>query len=564
MADVGARMLQRRGSAAEWAATNPILGDGEIGYDRDTGQIRLGNGTEVWNDLPRIINSDGGTFDGEVDFNANIGLKLGHGVRFYSPDNEAWATLNWDVLTQNGIASNYPLRVTGNITVDRANSGGNTVSVSKIGIGSWGVLQDRNVSGDTTGSESYRSMWLYNSYISDMPTNTYQQFNPWGEKFKIELGNGKVSIGWRAAAAGENDVWNDGGWSEPFKVSKDGSVELRGVGSGIVLHGRDNDTQSWVWWVNANVTRLFSNTGNVDAFMLDATGRGIFRAAVVAGDPATSGQVVLHGGDGAHSGYVEFWQPNGNRAGYIGYAPNGASSDQGQFLYQAGLHNFAGPVNMSSELGIYNVPIVIYSSSSVLKGRITVTDIAQYFQVADELRITAPFTDTWMPLKAGAVYDNNARVYSPNNPAPGDTLTAFLIDAKGDLIVGTADNAAARLARGTTGQVLAVQADGSLGWQAGGGGAVINQTIRGTVTLGTTQLVMSPSLYGSAVTIPSVNMAKSQLRNNGFRTAQSFTTTTGPSRSFVTMEIHDPITLWVGTSDSGSATSAVYEITEWT
>lgn len=45
------RMLQRRGDAAEWTAQNPILGDGEIGVERDTGEVKIGNGVTHWNDL---------------------------------------------------------------------------------------------------------------------------------------------------------------------------------------------------------------------------------------------------------------------------------------------------------------------------------------------------------------------------------------------------------------------------------------------------------------------------------------------------------------------------------
>lgn len=45
------RMEQRRGDAAEWAALNPVLGDGEIGFERDTGRLKIGNGTTPWNSL---------------------------------------------------------------------------------------------------------------------------------------------------------------------------------------------------------------------------------------------------------------------------------------------------------------------------------------------------------------------------------------------------------------------------------------------------------------------------------------------------------------------------------
>lgn len=46
------RMLQRRGTSIEWSTANPILGDGEIGFDRTTGFVKIGDGVTAWNDLP--------------------------------------------------------------------------------------------------------------------------------------------------------------------------------------------------------------------------------------------------------------------------------------------------------------------------------------------------------------------------------------------------------------------------------------------------------------------------------------------------------------------------------
>lgn len=49
------RMRQRRGTAAEWAAENPILADGELGYERDTKIVKMGDGLTAWADLPGIV-----------------------------------------------------------------------------------------------------------------------------------------------------------------------------------------------------------------------------------------------------------------------------------------------------------------------------------------------------------------------------------------------------------------------------------------------------------------------------------------------------------------------------
>lgn len=49
------RMQQRRGTAAQWAAANPVLADGELGIERDTGVIKMGNGSTTWNQLSPLL-----------------------------------------------------------------------------------------------------------------------------------------------------------------------------------------------------------------------------------------------------------------------------------------------------------------------------------------------------------------------------------------------------------------------------------------------------------------------------------------------------------------------------
>lgn len=46
------RMQQRRGPAAEWLSVNPVLASGEVGFEEDTGQFKIGNGSLAWGDLP--------------------------------------------------------------------------------------------------------------------------------------------------------------------------------------------------------------------------------------------------------------------------------------------------------------------------------------------------------------------------------------------------------------------------------------------------------------------------------------------------------------------------------
>lgn len=49
----------RRNTAADAAASNPILAEGELGLETDTGKIKGGDGTTAWNDLPYAGGSGG-------------------------------------------------------------------------------------------------------------------------------------------------------------------------------------------------------------------------------------------------------------------------------------------------------------------------------------------------------------------------------------------------------------------------------------------------------------------------------------------------------------------------
>ena len=51
------RMQQRRGTAAQWTAANPILAAGEIGFETDTSKFKMGNGSSNWAALTYFANA---------------------------------------------------------------------------------------------------------------------------------------------------------------------------------------------------------------------------------------------------------------------------------------------------------------------------------------------------------------------------------------------------------------------------------------------------------------------------------------------------------------------------
>ncbi len=51
MATINAHMQQRGDTAANWTAGNPVLLARELGYETDTGKVKLGDGVTAWNSL---------------------------------------------------------------------------------------------------------------------------------------------------------------------------------------------------------------------------------------------------------------------------------------------------------------------------------------------------------------------------------------------------------------------------------------------------------------------------------------------------------------------------------
>jgi hypothetical protein len=49
---VASKIQLRRDNAANWTSVNPVLADGEVGYEKDTGQQKVGDGVTDWNALP--------------------------------------------------------------------------------------------------------------------------------------------------------------------------------------------------------------------------------------------------------------------------------------------------------------------------------------------------------------------------------------------------------------------------------------------------------------------------------------------------------------------------------
>lgn len=50
-----ATIKHRRGTASQWAAADPIVNQGEIGFETDTGRFKFGDGVKTWTELEYFI-----------------------------------------------------------------------------------------------------------------------------------------------------------------------------------------------------------------------------------------------------------------------------------------------------------------------------------------------------------------------------------------------------------------------------------------------------------------------------------------------------------------------------
>lgn len=57
MPNTNVKIVFRRDKAVNWTNANPILFEGELGFEVDTGKIKIGDGTSTWQML-KYMNED--------------------------------------------------------------------------------------------------------------------------------------------------------------------------------------------------------------------------------------------------------------------------------------------------------------------------------------------------------------------------------------------------------------------------------------------------------------------------------------------------------------------------
>lgn len=90
------RIQMRRGTSSEWNSADPILNEGEIGYNTTLGQIKVGDGSTIWSELTYLATeselntslegyieiTEKGAVNGVAELDANKNVLTGPSVIF--------------------------------------------------------------------------------------------------------------------------------------------------------------------------------------------------------------------------------------------------------------------------------------------------------------------------------------------------------------------------------------------------------------------------------------------------------------------------------------------------
>ena len=103
------RIQVRRGTASDWTSVNPILAGGEIGFETNTGKLKIGDGTTSWSSLDYVASDVPAV--GEIAMDAiNSALTMGSGISKSYDDGADEITLeNTGVLSFNTRTGNVTL-----------------------------------------------------------------------------------------------------------------------------------------------------------------------------------------------------------------------------------------------------------------------------------------------------------------------------------------------------------------------------------------------------------------------------------------------------------------------
>jgi hypothetical protein len=163
---VAVRIQMRRGSTSDWNTADPILNEGEIGYNTTLGQIKIGDGSTVWSSLDYMVTdaelntslgnyielTEKGAGDGVAELDSNKNVLTASSVIFEGATTNSYqttitvveptqdSTITVPNVTGNMITSGDTGTVTnsmlaGSIANDKLSNSGITINGTPVALG---------------------------------------------------------------------------------------------------------------------------------------------------------------------------------------------------------------------------------------------------------------------------------------------------------------------------------------------------------------------------------------------------------------------------------------------
>ena len=132
----------RRATAANWVSDDPVLAEGEFGYEKDTRLYKIGNGVLNWNELPYASSS--------YSVTASFALNSGGSGTTLSTGSTYPITSSWSVNSRTAsLAPNYQIIIATGSTVPFTSSWATTAitanTASRVGVSTTNTNAEYNI-----------------------------------------------------------------------------------------------------------------------------------------------------------------------------------------------------------------------------------------------------------------------------------------------------------------------------------------------------------------------------------------------------------------------------------
>jgi hypothetical protein len=220
------QMAQRKDTAANWTAANPILLSGEIGYETDTKKFKIGDGTTNWNSLAYLPIPDG---SGNLTITGN--LEIG-----------TTGSLTFEGSTANGFETTLAVTdPTADRTITLPNVSGTVVTTGDTGSVTSTMIADGTiVNADISGSAEIAVSKLANGTVNQVIVTDGTNVS-WSDNLTLA---GDLTVNGTTTTINTQELLVEdkniiiGNVATPSDVTADGG--------GITLKGATDKTINWV------------------------------------------------------------------------------------------------------------------------------------------------------------------------------------------------------------------------------------------------------------------------------------------------------------------------------